>query len=85
METSPGEAKIRTRKITPDALVIDLSVEDEEMALLVKSMKAKGAKVIAMCGICSEEYEKEAAKLGVEGILRKPFQISALAQMLAGK
>jgi CheY-like chemotaxis protein len=61
-----------------------MPVMDGPAAILVLRRRKPGIKIIATSGIAADHESEEAASLGVNAFLAKPFEVEKLLSTLAG-
>jgi AmiR/NasT family two-component response regulator len=83
---TPADADFECLVRRPDLLLWNLSSDGlEEIARFLQLVAARCAKppaIIAICGACSEPFMREALRLGLCGVLLRPFSPSRLAAQI---
>jgi DNA-binding NtrC family response regulator len=87
-EAGDAEATVRAmfeRSGTPDVVLLDLRLPDCRDLSLLETVRrlAPGATVILMTAFGTPEVRERARSLGAAGILDKPFDVDALAGLVA--
>jgi DNA-binding NtrC family response regulator len=69
-----------------DAVLLDLKLPDSDDLSLLKSIRARlpDARIILMTAFGTAETRAEALALGAFRVVRKPFDVKALAAMVVG-